>query len=288
MRFNNERQDWVALLSYCGELVRSGDHDRFLAALFAPEPARMHLFTLSAFNLEIARIQEQVSEPLLGEIRLQWWREGIEAIYAQQPARNHPVLQVLQHTIEQCALPRQPFDALIDAYGGLFANPQPGSLTELEGFVDATGGGLMRLALAVLGEGASDDMVRHAALAFGLTGVLRNVGFHATQHRILLPRDLMQAEGLTEDMIFNARMGPQLRAVMAVLSARAKLHLDAARNNFPPPARRILPALLPVVLTKPYLARIATPDYDAFVSYPAMPAFLRQSRLLWAMARGRL
>lgn len=280
----------MALLSYCGELVRSSDHDRYLAALFAPETARGHLFTLSAFNLEIARIHEQVSEPLLGEIRLQWWREGIEAIYAQQPVRSHPVLQALQQAIEQCALPRQPFDALIDAHGGQFASPQTDSLQELEGFADATAGGLMRLAVAVLGvgDGVSDDAVRHTALAAGLTGLLRNVGFHAAQRRIMLPRDMMQAEGLTEDAIFSARMGPQLRTVMAALSARAREHLEAARNNFPPPSRQILPALLPAALTKPYLARIAHPDYDAFVNYPATPAFLRQSRLLWAMLRGRV
>ena len=51
-------------LSYCAEQVRVHDDDRFLCALFAPEPARKGLLALYAFNLEIARIREVVSEPM--------------------------------------------------------------------------------------------------------------------------------------------------------------------------------------------------------------------------------
>ena len=69
-------------LSYCGAEVHRHDPDRFLAALYATPAQRESLLTLYAFNLEIAKVRESVSEPMLGEIRLQWWREALEEAYA--------------------------------------------------------------------------------------------------------------------------------------------------------------------------------------------------------------
>ena len=79
------------MLSACGEIVRTGDPDRFRTALFATPEAREHLFALYAFNLEIAKIAPMVSEPMLGEIRLQWWREALDQIYGDGPVRAHEV-----------------------------------------------------------------------------------------------------------------------------------------------------------------------------------------------------
>src|SRR3954452_21516502 len=60
---------------HCEELVRTGDKNRFLATLFAPQKYRRALYALYAFNLEVARTRELAREPMPGEIRLQWWRD---------------------------------------------------------------------------------------------------------------------------------------------------------------------------------------------------------------------
>ncbi len=275
-------------LSYCGGLIRTGDHDRFLSALFAAEPAREHLFVLYAFNLEIARIRDMVSEPLLGEIRLQWWREGIAAIYEGQAARAHPVLQALEIAIRQCGLARQTFDGLIDAHAEDFSTTPPASMTGIESYADATSGGLMRLALAILGGGVPDAAIRHAGLVWGLTGLLRNVGLHASRRQILLPADVMQREGVTAEDVFAYRKLPAMHRVMLALADQAQSHLDAVRMALPRPSRRAMPALLPVTLAQAYLRQIRHPDYDPFAMRTPIPAFRRQSRLIWAMARGRI
>lgn len=275
-------------LSYCAGLVRSGDHDRFLTTLFASEPARASLFALYAFNLEIARVQELVSEPLLREIRLQWWREGIEAIYTGQPVRANPVLQALENSIRQHTLPRQPFDALIDAHSRDLGAAPLASLTELENYADATSAGLMRLAAGITGGEPPEAAIRRAGLAWALTGLLRNVGYHASRRRIFLPGDLMQAEGLTRESVFSCRHGSELRHVMLALTDYAHAHIDALRSALPQPSRQFLPALLPVTLAPAYLKQIRRPDYDPFRMHDPIPSFRRQSRLLWAMARRRL
>src|SRR5438552_16844209 len=78
-----------------GALVRRHDHDRYLSALFAPEPARAGLFALYAFNVEVAKTREVVREPILGSIRLQWWRDALAEIYGGGPVRRHEVVEPL-------------------------------------------------------------------------------------------------------------------------------------------------------------------------------------------------
>ncbi len=282
-------QGALILPSYCASLVRSGDHDRFLSALFAAEKDRENLFALYAFNLEIARIRGQVSEPLLGEIRLQWWREGIEAIYQNQTVRQHPVLLALEVAIRECSLPRQPFDAMMDAYGAALTATQPASVLELERHLDATSGALIRLAAAITGgDAASDAVLRHAALAWGMTGLLRNIGFHASRRQIFLPAELTHAAGLIPDFVFRGTNSQELKKVIKAVAGQAAGHLEAARSAQSVLSRRLLPVLLPAVLSQLYLRQIARRNYNPFLIQPPIPAFRRQIRMAWAMWRRRL
>ena len=82
----------------CARLVRERDPDRYFSALFAPEERRRFLLALYAFNHELARIGETVREPMLGEIRLQWWRETLEGARAGRP-RPHHVARALGETL---------------------------------------------------------------------------------------------------------------------------------------------------------------------------------------------
>ena len=72
-------------------LLRRYDRDRFQTALFAPAERREALLALYAFNYEIGRVRETVTEPMLGQIRLQWWREVVAAAFAGEPPRHHLV-----------------------------------------------------------------------------------------------------------------------------------------------------------------------------------------------------
>ena len=66
----------MPVLSTLGEVVREHDRDRFRTVLFAPADRRDALFALYAFNFEVARIPETVSQPMLGQIRLKWWMDA--------------------------------------------------------------------------------------------------------------------------------------------------------------------------------------------------------------------
>src|SRR5437763_2158864 len=93
-------------LSPVAALVRRHDRDRFQTVLFAPAARREALFALYAFNYEIARVRESITQPMLGQIRLQWWRENIVAAFEGGVVRHHPIVQPLAATIREFGLTR--------------------------------------------------------------------------------------------------------------------------------------------------------------------------------------
>ncbi|HEY0836196.1 MAG TPA: squalene/phytoene synthase family protein, partial [Azospirillum sp.] len=182
-------------LSYCGQQVRKYDNDRFLTCLFAPADRRDHLFALYAFNLEVAKTREVVSEPLLGQMRLQWWRDSIGAVYGEGALPQHEVVRPVAAAVEAHGLTRGHFDTLIDAREADLDDEPPASLECLVNYAEVTATPLVRLALEVLGVrgDAAADAARHAGIAHALTGILRAVPFHARQGRVMLPADRLEA-----------------------------------------------------------------------------------------------
>ncbi|KAA9008928.1 squalene/phytoene synthase family protein [Histidinibacterium aquaticum] len=91
-------------LQACAELVERGDPVRFLAAMSCPPPAREVLFPLYAFNVEVSRAPYLTQEPMIAEMRLQWWRDALEEIGAGKPPRAHEVAQPLSEVIRSAGL----------------------------------------------------------------------------------------------------------------------------------------------------------------------------------------
>ena len=124
-------------LSYCAREVRHHDRARYLSSLFALEDRREDLFALYAFNLEVAKTAEVVSEPMLGQIRLQWWRECLDEIYGGTP-RRHEVALPLNRAVLRHDLTRARFDDLIDAREGDLSAEPPEDLARLETYAEAS------------------------------------------------------------------------------------------------------------------------------------------------------
>jgi phytoene synthase len=139
---------------YVVDLVRAADRDRFLGALFAPEPARSDLLALLAFDHELARTRSVTREPMLARIRLEWWREAASEAAGTGKPRAQPIVESLSETARRHRLRLQDLVALIDARE-----------EEIEGPLDVlrAGHALADLELSVLGVG--DEASRRAARA---------------------------------------------------------------------------------------------------------------------------
>jgi len=272
--------------SHCEALLRDRDIDAWLAGLFAPERSRRHLHALYAFSNEIARIAYIVSEPALGEIRLQWWAEAIAGERAQESAAN-PVCAAVLDTMRIARLPVEPLLALIEARRfDLYHDPMP-SLADLEGYCGETVSALFRLAALALCEGeeaGGADACGHAGVAFGLTSILADLPRHAARGRCFLPSDLLARHGALPEAAAAGVVSEPLLAALAELRACARDHLTAACGHGDALDIRARPALALLALVEPCLRRMERRGYDPFASDVRPPQWRRQ----WALWRWSL
>jgi NADH dehydrogenase [ubiquinone] 1 alpha subcomplex assembly factor 6 len=274
-------------LSAVAALVRRHDRDRFLTALFAPADRREALFALYAFNFEVAKIREMVSERMLGRIRLQWWRDAVAEIYAGGPVRRHEVTAPLAEAVKAHGLSRVHLDGLIDAREADLDDDAPATLAALEAYCEGTSSRLVLLALEALGadDAAAREAGRAVGLAWALLGLVRAIPYHARTRRLYIPEEIARAASLDPEQVFALRPSPALADAVARLVAAAAEHLAAARRPSPP--RAALPALLPARLADHHLKRLARARYDVFDPRLAAPGALTSLRLALAAAAGR-
>ncbi|WP_044562209.1 squalene/phytoene synthase family protein [Azospirillum sp. B4] len=276
-------------LSYCLETVRRQDPDRFLTLLFAPADRREDLAALYAFNHEVAKTREVVTEPMLGQIRLQWWRDSIAGIYEGEP-RRHEVVQPLAQAVHRHGLERAQFDLLVDAREADMDDAAPADLACLVSYAEVTSAPLVRLALQVLGiklEGGVGAVATHVGRAWALTGILRAVPFLARAHRSRMPLDLMDKHAASEPLLFELKPQPGLAAVAREIADAARAELAAARRLRGVVPRAAVPALLPARLAGMALDRLAKAGHDPLAPELLRPDGLRAARLAWAAFSGR-
>ncbi len=226
-----QRSAGADALSPAAALVRRHDRDRYQTALFAPAARREALFALYAFNHEIARVREAVSQPVLGRIRLQWWRETIAAIYAGGPARRHPVAEALAATIRERGLTRAYLDRLIEAREADFSEEPPAALAVLEDYAEGTSSQLLYLALEALGvrDPPAVEAGRHVGIAYALAGLLRAMPLWAPRGRPIVPLDIAARHSLEPEETATRQGTPAVRTVVAEIAAAARGHLRAVQ-----------------------------------------------------------
>ncbi len=268
--------------------ARRLDRDRYLCALFAASERRHGLFALLAFNGEVARIREAVSEPLLGQMRLEWWRQVVDGIYAGT-AHPHGLVRPLAEAVQRFGLSRAHFDRLLDGRARDLGDAPPEDMAALVDYAEATSSTLVALVLEVLAVGgeAAAAAGRHVGIAWALTGLLRAASFHARAKRQYLPAELMAAAGARPRDLFELRPTPALAQVARGMAATAREHLAAARALRAEVPRAALPALLPATLADGYLRRLERNGYDVLGRSSEIAQPLRQARLAWAAWRGR-
>lgn len=270
--------------------LRRHDHDRYLTALFAPPEVREELFALYAFNHEVAKTAEVVSESIIGQIRLEWWRESLEGLFAGQP-RRHPLLESLAPAAREGRLPKAQLERLLEVREEDLNPRQPRDLAEFEAYAEATGASLLYAALGLLGlpPAAHESLhraARHIGIAYATVGLLRAVPFHAARKQLWLPEDHTLVAGVDKRKLFELKPQEALAGVVMRLAKRAQEHLEAARK-LAPFSKVASPVLLHGSLARLYLRRLEASDYDSFNPAVGLAPPSRMPRLTWLYWRGR-
>ncbi|MBX3553056.1 MAG: squalene/phytoene synthase family protein [Pseudolabrys sp.] len=263
---------------YCADLVRHADRARFLSALYAPEPARVHLYALYAFDAEIAKIGDIVHEPMAGEIRLQWWRDVI-AGERDGEAMANPLAAALLAAMRPASLPQQPLLDLIEARSfDLYRDPMA-SVEAFTGYADKTSGVIIDLAARLLTGSPIGAIREHVAFADTALRELAALGQRAAHGKIYLPLDLLQQFGADPAELLAGHANAELHAVIANLTLRARGHLDRAETMLSQVDAAALPALLPLAGARRRLRRLEQS------ADPLQPDDLPPWRRQWAIWR---
>ncbi|ANT52209.1 phytoene synthase [Mesorhizobium amorphae] len=238
------------------DAVRAADHDRYVSALYAPADRRDALFSLYAFNAEIAGVRDRIHEPLPGEVRLQWWRD---VIAAEGEVTGNPLADALKAAISVHRLPKPAFDNMLEArIFDLYDDPMP-SRTDLEGYCGETAAALIQLAAMVLDPLEAPrfaELAGRGGCAQAMTGLLLLLPLHRKRGQCFVPMDVLAAAGSSPEEFVKGDGGPGAQRVVAAMIALAREHLAAFEQGAQALPASLRPAFLPLALTRAYLDRM--------------------------------
>lgn len=265
-------------------MARKSDPDRYLSALFAPRNVRDDLLALYAFNAEIARIPDEVSEPTLGEIRLQWWRDAMVVAVAGE-VTGHPVADALGASLRRFGLKPTRLDRLINGRRFDVIERMMPDAESLVAYLDDTAGELFMLAAEFIlaaqerdlassvspanqlralartyanpGKEAkhAKDAAMAAGRAYGLTGLMRALAMHMRREQLFLPVTGLQS-GAAE-RVLQGKNDPAFLGLLAEMRRRARAELIEAEALVHPLAPELQAAFQPLSLVAPYLKALA-------------------------------
>jgi 15-cis-phytoene synthase len=271
--------------AFCARLVREHDFDLYASTLFVVPEVRRALLALYAFNVEIIRIRDVVSQPLPGEVRLQWWRDAVTGD-GHGGVEGNPVAAELLLALRHFLLPFDRVIRLIDEHQfDLYNDPMP-TIAALDGYLGDTRGALFALAARIIAPpfAEADHLAHHAGIARGIVQVIASLPRDAAHRQLYVPLDVLARHGIGQNEIFAAQASPAIRAALAELRGQARQHLDRAlelASEAPPVVRQIL---LPLALVRRDLARAARRlDEDPF--RPQERSRLATLWTLWRAAR---
>lgn len=245
-------------LEACEAMLRDHDPDRWLACRFILLKHRWAITALYAFNADVARIPAMVSEPLAGEMRLQYWRD---VLAAPDSSHANPLASAVLAVLRHYQLPSAPLLTLIDArIEDLYGDP-PVDMTALELYCGETCSVLFRFAALILAEGGETGpaaLSGTAGVAYGLAGLIRHAGWLASRGRVIIPADLLARYNLDPVQLRAGQQADAAHHAIIDMLDLAQLRFDETRSGFGAIPAMIRPAYALMALVKPSLAMSRT------------------------------
>jgi 15-cis-phytoene synthase len=277
------------------EQLQSFLPDHYLACGFIPILHREAVTTLYAFASELQAVTWRAREPMMGEIRLQWWREALLGERPRSEVEAHPLAS---HLLEQLTRFQLPVKGLVDLVDGLMDDlydDPPDDLTALEFYCGQTSSVLMRYASLMLadgGEAGKPETAGPAGVAFGLTEIILHMTNHVRNGRVKIPQTLLQKAGLKPHAIQSLQDRETLCALTMPLLDLAQKRLDdfkCFKSSLPTHVR---PAFALMGLVKPRIMllrkALMSPSYQPFEPVADINPLSKIMRLWMAAVWGRV
>lgn len=273
---------------YCFRLLKEGDRNRYLSVLFAPKKCRSALASLYAFNIEVSRIAETVHQPMIGEIRLRWWRDAIDG---EKAGSGNPVLNALLATIDQFDLPKAALLRYCDArVFDLYNDPMP-DITALEGYCGETASTLLQLSCQMLDSNAArlaTDVSGHGGVAQALCGLLRSLPIIKARGQCYFPSHM--GDHSPNDFLVSPQVssGKFQEKLLSPVIALARQHYRKFYEDYRKLPDSLKPAFLSLAIVPEALGKIENKGESAFDQCVNLSPLRRYFLITKAAITGRM
>lgn len=272
-RVPSGREQLEADLEVCRDVLRQSQSSFRFAFFLLPRDERDALSAVYAFCRAADDIADEAGATSPGD-RLDAWRREIDRAFAGRPA--HAIGRALSWAIDTFALPRDPFDDLIDGVVTDLTVDRYSTSADLEKYCYQVASTVGLLCVRIFGvpAGVADEYAVELGKAFQLTNILRDIGEDAGRGRIYLPLEDLALVGCTEASILEGRQTPELGRLIDLEVARARWLYARAEALMPADAemrRRLKPAeamraVYAALLDRVELAGAAVLDHPVRVS----------------------
>ncbi|KAI0770297.1 isoprenoid synthase domain-containing protein [Fomes fomentarius] len=278
--------------TYCRDYVQKRDYESYLIGSFYPRELQPAFFALRAFYVELASVQDTVSNSMIGKMRMQFWRDAIKSIADGRPPQ-HPIALALHDASRRADLPAYHLRRIIDARDAELHSPTHLTVESLTAHAESTTSTFLYLLLSMLNLSSSSTF-SHAASHLGVAQCihvfLRAFPYHVSKGRLVVPAELAAKHGVRQEDVF--RRGGNAEGISDAVFEFATVANDnllTAREMFKKNGegggnvpRRAMPVFLYGLPTRDYLGRLEAVDFDAF--HPSLQ--VRDWKLPWRIWRG--
>jgi len=259
------------------------DPERYLACLYLPEAVRPAAVTIYTFDAEIARIPNLVSEPMPGEIRLQFWRD----VLAQGKADGAgPLAENLLTVIDEQKLPAEVFHNYLNArIFDLYQDPMP-DMGSFEGYLGETRSAILQMVALSCGLSRNTELAEacgHAGMAIGIKRLLLSQAWLRHNRQIYIPIEVLEKHGLTSVQWLDGSPNSAHLSVVTGMIELANMHHAKALQAFQSLPKDARSVFTPLAFVKPALSAVQKAGIKSFSSPVKISALKRQwTALKWA------
>ena len=254
-------------LDECVKIIRLHDRSQYLLHLFTGKDNRSALASLLAFSCEIARVKESVSDPQIGRIRLEWWREGLRESFKGLVGR-HQVLTAMARHLNFDEEFNKELNLLIDARERELTHTFFDHVDDLDKYLDETAVRLFRLIVKVLNINAHRTVIAAASKvgrAYGLAGLLAAVPHHQKLGQSYIPRILLEEAGVKFHDLGRTNVIEGLGSVIQKLAISAKQEISNSEVLIRCLKPDCKPILLAIVIIENQLKYLKKNAYNPYI-----------------------
>jgi len=216
---------------------------------FAPRDLRDDLAVLTAWRHQVRMIPDQVSDPGVARLKLQWWRDELARAFTGAP--HHPLSRALQPIAARHGLPQARFSGIADQVEAEILRRRPADEADLDAACERDLGAFFELIARCRGR-TETDVLRAARRLGGFCArvyLIRDSGILARRGRAVFPTEQLSIHGLSSATLARREHRERLPELLASAADRAgtKLATPDRHRGLPVCIRvrvRILESLL--------------------------------------------